>query len=146
MKYIYVKHEYDHDLVLKCDHHHTPITEEKLVGTRPKSPASYLKFAGGFIGVYPSLARPVFFVNDRKYLFTDPSWHISVAKYGPENEVTFTGLVDGDIAFRYPAAELDPFNPWSDEEHEDFFIWLRTYKDDPETIRMWTKEDPAAAG
>jgi hypothetical protein len=145
MRYIYVKHEYDRSLVLKCDRHYIPIAEEKLVGDRPNCFASYLGFPGGFLGTYPSPAGPIFFVNNQKYLFTDPSWHISVAKYGPENEVTFTGLIDGKLVFRYPAVELDPINPWSDEEHDDFFIWLMTHKDDPYTIRILTIDESVDA-
>lgn len=144
MRYTYLKHKSDRSLVLKCDCDHNPLVEEKLIGLRPKSPAAYLRFPDGFIGVYPSPAGPVLFVNDQKYLFTDPSWQVSVAKFGTMNEVTFTGFAGGDLNFRYPAVELDPLDPWSEEEFDDLFIWLTTHKDSSSLIRMWTMEDPAA--
>ncbi|HEV7813496.1 MAG TPA: hypothetical protein VGP06_00165 [Janthinobacterium sp.] len=82
---------------------------------------------------------PILFINGSKYPFTDPSWKVVVQKNARINEVRFTGPEQKNLTFAYPAVELDPMDPWSEESFDDFFIWLTTKRDDQEFIEMWTE-------
>jgi hypothetical protein len=138
MENIYIRHKNNKDCVLLCDENYNPIDEEAAGTTRPRNKAFYVRFPDGFIGVYSSDQGPVLFVNANKFLFTDPSWSVSVRKKGTQNEVKFVDLFPVPQAFECPAVELDPLDPWSEEQFDDFFIWLTKKRDDREFIDMWT--------
>lgn len=139
MNHIYMRHKNDRRLVLLCDKNYNPISEEYIGKNEPRSKAFYVGFCDGFIGVYSSVEGPVLFINDCKYLFADPSWNIRVQKNLGVNEVSFVGLDQSSLVFEYSAVELDPLDPWSEEQFDDFFIWLTNKRHDQEFIEMWTE-------
>jgi hypothetical protein len=139
MNKIYIRNKTDKNLVLLCDSEYTPISEETAEHKPAQDKAFYVKFPGGFIGVYSSMNGPILFINGSKYPFTDPSWKVVVQKNARINEVRFTGPEQKNLTFAYPAVELDPMDPWSEESFDDFFIWLTTKRDDQEFIEMWTE-------
>ncbi len=141
MGYVYLRHKNDRRCVLVCDRNYNPISEEDVGQGKPRNKAFYVKFPGGFVGVYSSVEGPVLFVNEGKSLFTDPSWAVSVHRQAGVNEVSFIGLAQGTLVFEYPVVELDPLDPWSEEQFDDFFIWLTKKRHDREFIDMWTEKN-----
>jgi len=140
MATIYIRNKNDRNLLLACDENYDPLSEEVAGTNEPRSKAFYIRFAGGVVGVYSSSQGPVAFVNSEKRLFTDPGWSVSVQRMGATNEVSFTGLGDEISTFEYPTVKLDPLDPWSEEDFDDFFIWLTRKRNDQEFIRMWTEK------
>ena len=140
MEHIYIRHKNDRGLVLLCDATYGPVAEKATGNAKPRNKAFYVRFPDGFIGVYSSVHGPVLFVNSSKYLFIDSSWSVSVQKKGALNEVKFAGLDQGSRSFQfeYAAVELDPLDPWSEEQFDDFFIWMTKKRCDREFIGMWT--------
>ncbi|WP_141676586.1 hypothetical protein [Pseudomonas bananamidigenes] len=138
MDTILLRHKSDRRFLLLCDEKYNPISEERSGQGVPRNKAFYVRFPGGFMGVYSSPEGPVFFVNDHKMLFSDPAWRVSVHKKMDVNEVFFAGLTKGDLAFEYSVVELDPLDPWSEEEFDDFYIWLTKKRNNREFIDIWT--------
>lgn len=140
MSYVYIMNKNDHEKILICDENINPISERVDKNIAPRSKAFYVKFPGGYIGAYASMGGPMLFLNNEKYNFKDSSWGVSVRKGGKVNEACFYGFSQGDFSFEYPVVELDPLDPWSEEQFDDFYIWLAMKKNDPEFIDMWTEE------
>jgi hypothetical protein len=138
MSAIYVRHKNVPGRVLVCDSDYRPLSEEISAQYKPRNKAFYTACAAGFIGVYSSSRGPVLFINERKFLFADAAWSVSVQKGGATNRVTFTGLEQEPLTFDVPVTELDPLDPWSEEQFDDFFLWLETKRSDRELIAMWT--------
>lgn len=139
MEYIVFQHKSDRRFVLLCDEDYNPIIEEESGQREPRNKALYASFAGGFAGVYSSIEGPVLFVNRSKILFSDPSWSVSVKKNGDTNKVKFSGLNSSVLEFEYPAVKLDAMDPWSEEQFDDFFIWLTNKRHDREFMDVWTE-------
>lgn len=138
MNEIYIRHKNAGNRMLVCDGDYRPLTEVSGGQHKPRNKAFYIKCSVGYIGVYSSPQGPVLFLNDQKFLFTDAAWTVSVQKNGATNRASFTGLGQAPLAFDYPATELDPSDPWSEEQFDDFFIWLETKRSDRELVAMWT--------
>ncbi|HZV64532.1 MAG TPA: hypothetical protein VFG03_06455 [Telluria sp.] len=105
------------------------------------SEAAYVTFPDGYIGVYSSKDGPVLFVNNKKYLFTDQSWKISVREGSVNNKVRLSALNQSDIEFEYSKPVLDVLDPWSEKQFDDFYIWLSQKRDNREFIGMWTDKN-----
>lgn len=124
-----------------CDEHFVPLAEMPIGQVQPRDKAFYVEIPHGYIGVFSSINGPVLFIDRDKYLFSDPSWRVSVRK-GPENnEVWFSNLIGADLHFKYKKVELDVLDPWSEEQFDDFFIWVSLKRNDCEFIDMWRDED-----
>lgn len=138
MEYFYLQNKTDRCFALLCDQDFNPILEQEIGEKRPRNKAFYVGFSGGFIGVYSSVEGPVLFVNRGKYLFTDWSWDVSIKKMAGVNEAEFTGLGQCALIIEYLPVELDSLDPWSEEQFDDFYIWLVNKRHDREFIGMWT--------
>lgn len=141
MTTIFIRNKNDKSLLLSCDEGYEPMSENVAGANKPRAKAFYVKVPGGFAGVYSSSQGPVAFVNGEKRLFTDPAWSVSVQKMGVTNKVSLTGLSREPMTFEYPTVKLDPLDPWSEEEFDDFFIWLVRKRSDQEFIQMWTDKE-----
>jgi hypothetical protein len=141
MEYICLQNKTDRRFVLLCDQNFNPISEQDAGQGKPRNKAFYVRFSGGFMGVYSSSKGPVLFVNDRKFFFTDWTWSLSIQKKAGVNKVDFTGLTHDVLMIEYLPVELDPLDPWSEEQFDDFFIWLVNKRHDREFIGMWTDKE-----
>jgi hypothetical protein len=141
MATIFIRNKNDKNLLLACDEGCSPLSEGVAGMNKPRAKAFYVKFPGGFAGVYSSPQGPVAFVNGEKRLFIDPAWSVWVQKVEGVNKVSLAGLSREPMTFEYPAVELDPLDPWSEEEFDDFFIWLMRKRSDQEFIQMWTDKE-----
>lgn len=79
---------------------------------KPRNNAFYVKFPGGFIGVYSSTDGPVLFVNDGQYFFTDPTWSVSAQRRADVKEVSLIGS-QGILIFEYSFVALESLGVWS---------------------------------
>lgn len=137
----YIKHKHDSDRVLHYDYTLGPIREELRAGKKnePRYRASYETYNGGFIGVMSSEKGPVFFINNKTYLFTDPSWKPLLQKHNDYNEFIIIQNDKEILKIQYTPPIIDDWDPWIDEDTEDLYYWLSTHKSNQELIREWTE-------
>ncbi|MFK3799397.1 hypothetical protein [Pseudomonas sp. NPDC088444] len=134
----YIRHKTDRGVILICDQDFNPVKETIAAGQKLQDKACYISLGGYVFGVYPSVEGPVMFIDSEKYLFTDERWAVSVQPGREMNKVVFSGLRSNDFNFEYPTVNLDPLDPWSEEEFDDYFKWLSKQRSNAEFIRMWT--------
>lgn len=141
MKNLFLRNKNNKSVLLKCDDQFKPLVEMPIGQLRPRDKAFYVGVPDGYIGVYSSKNGPVLFINNDQYLFVDPIWKVSVKEGLVNNEVWFSNLMAHDLHFEYKKVELDPLDPWSEKQFDDFFIWLSSKRDNREFIDMWTEKN-----
>ncbi|WP_298450331.1 hypothetical protein [uncultured Marinobacter sp.] len=137
MKEFYIRNKVSKNKCLRYSCEFGPV-EEVDVGSvllNPRMKACYVRFSKGFLGVIGSVSGPVLFFNDRRFYFSNPNWNVKV-----ENKNVFYLFENGIevLKEKYNSPPLDELDPWSDEESEDFFIWLEAKRNDEEFMEMWT--------
>ncbi len=138
MKNIYMRHKREKDRFLVCNENYSPLYEEHIRSPMPYTKSFYTDFTKGYMGVYSSKQGPTLFINNDKYLFTDPSWNITIKRNGKSRHICFSGLREQDLAFEAQAFPTDECDPWSEEEFDDFFVWLESHRSNQELIKIWT--------
>ncbi|WP_024462243.1 hypothetical protein [Marinimicrobium sp. LS-A18] len=106
----------------------------------PRKKGFFEKWSKGYMCVLSGESGPFLKIGQKDYSFKSPEWRVEVEKAGTVN---IFRLWDGGslvIEELYKPPSLDDLDPWSDEESEDFFLWLSRKKNDEEFIEMWTDE------
>ena len=137
---IYIRHKSQNKKYLKYNHEIGPVAEVdsgSMTGL-PYSKACYTILTKGFLGVVGSMTGPFLFTNEEKFDFADLSWSVNVVKGKAKNTFYLLKYDIEVLTEEYVPPSIDVLDPWSDEESEDFFIWLESKRTDEEFIEMWT--------
>lgn len=104
----------------------------------PGKKASYIKHDDRFIGVFASAQGPVLFIDEKVFLFADPSWAVELIQGSDKNQ--FKLLQQGQMVYNaeYQPPQPDDLDPWSDAESVDLFAWVVAKRHDKEIFQMWT--------
>lgn len=135
---VYLRHKSLKNRYLKYNEWSGPIHEVDTLPEKVRAKACYTPFSGGFLGVIGTSKGPYFFINKDRFDFLDSNWKLSVERGYGKNVVTIYLNNDLILKEEYYQPELDPLDPWSDVESEDFFIWLESKRKDEEFIEMWS--------
>ncbi|WP_347330489.1 hypothetical protein [Marinimicrobium locisalis] len=106
----------------------------------PKKKGFFEEWSRGYMYVLSGKSGPYLTVGQRKYYFSNPEWSAEVEKLKDENVFRLWERGRLVIEELYSPPQVDDLDPWSDEESEDFFVWLSNKKNDEEFIEMWTDE------
>ncbi len=140
MNLIFLTNKSDRNQLLRYSHESGPIDECPRISCqyKPTPRGVYAKFDGMFVGAIGSKLGPFLFIGTQEYYFSDKSW--SVKTFKEENRNVFSLINKGvvSLSIEYKPLDLDELDPWSDDESEDFFIWLEAKRNDEEFIEMWT--------
>lgn len=140
MSVIFLRNRNDENKMLKYSLDFGPIDEIKKSKSseKPRNKACYVKHQDKYLGVIGTPSGPIFFINNSFYPFLDTTWSVRVDK--KENYNIFTFIKNGieKIRIEYTPPKIDELDPWSDEESEDFYIWVSAKRKDKEFIVMWT--------
>lgn len=135
-----IKRKSDRNLLVDVDFDSGQVKEIKRSDSkeRPVPKAFFEKYSKGYLYVLASERGPVLKVNGKSYYFIDPDWHAEVEKSGQIGVFRLWQGQNLELEERYSRPNVDELDPWSDEESEDFFVWVSEKKNDAELIEMWT--------
>lgn len=136
-----IKNKSDQNRLLKVDLSCGRIQEIcRSEGTFPPpiQKGFFEKWSKGYMYALSGSNGPCLTVGTRSYDFRSPEWKAEVEKLGNGN--VFRLCEEGRLVIEelYSPPSVDELDPWSDEESEDFFVWISNKKNDEELIEMWT--------
>ena len=139
MNDIYIKHKASREKCLRFNEVTGPIDEvDSQAEENLHSRALYTGFSGGYIGVLGSKTGPRLFINNDFFEFSDPSWEVKVEKL--EDRHVFYLYQHGALLIKedYIPPPILAWDPWSDEESDDLYMWLAAERNCKEIAEMWT--------
>lgn len=107
---------------------------------RDKISGVYVNVGEEIVGLYSSYDGPVFFRNEEKFILKDINYRIKVID--KTEKIKEFSLIIGEqkkISIEYYKQKYINYDPWSEEDDVDFFLWLEKKQKEKDFYDKYTK-------